>query len=199
MLRRIQKIIASELQRNVKITKKSCMQDYNPVFGLELNIKTLLPKFKEMGINKKTIPKWIKYNYKMFGAYLAGVIDGDGDITIKRPKYPQCRVRITSGKVLSETKKLVEKHLNCKCNIESYVVSTYSLPRAKVKEGIGYKHYFYISPKNVSIFKRYVYRYLQIAHKRATLERFFNILDKKVTRRQFPSLPRSPCLSQEGF
>lgn len=63
------------------------------------SVKSLMQSLQELQISITPVyrpPIWA-INKKFFGAYLAGLIDGDGDIRIKRPKYPQCVIRITSG------------------------------------------------------------------------------------------------------
>jgi hypothetical protein len=173
MVKKIQTIFQEEFNKNIKILnlKDKISGDKMPYFSTEFN--NLLPLFNKLDINKNTVPEWITSNQKLFCAYLAGVIDGDGDVCIKRPKYPQCRIKITSGYRLEYLEKLIERHLNCGCWIEPIVPSGKGLPKLKSKPKIAYRHCFYISPKNILIFKQFVYPHIQILHKRKTLEKFF--------------------------
>lgn len=171
MLNRIRQIFNKRFNRSSKMRIRSHLGE-NPTFLIELNIKNLKEEFHKFKIDKNKIPIWIQNDKVYFCAYLAGVIDGDGDIRIKRPKYPQCQIRITAGERLSKLMELIQRHLNCSCGLETAIVSTYSLPRAKSKFGIGYRHYFYVSPKNIDTIKRLVYPLIQIKHKREKLRIF---------------------------
>tara|TARA_Y100000310_G_scaffold339489_1_gene432309 strand:+ start:1253 stop:1693 length:441 start_codon:yes stop_codon:yes gene_type:complete len=75
-------------------SKKKRSQTYG--FGA----KALIPLFNQLEIefsDPPKPPKWIVDNNEFFGAYLAGVIDGDGSVVVKRQQYPQCLIRICSG------------------------------------------------------------------------------------------------------
>lgn len=58
-------------------------------------------------------PEWCVSSLDLFGAYLAGVIDGDGDIRIRRPAYPQCAIRISSGSYQIDLRDAIERKLKC--------------------------------------------------------------------------------------
>lgn len=175
MVARIQQILKQEFNRNVKIHFKGISEYGTKIFYLQTSINNLLPTFSRIGINKKSIPKWISSDFKMFCVYLAGVIDGDGDVCIKRPKYPQCRIRITSGKILESLKSLVVKHIGCSLWIEKVFIESFiGVPPRRIS-GWGFRHCFYVSSKNIEIIRKFVYPNIQIKHKRQLLERFFKI------------------------
>ncbi len=172
MLKKVNQIFREEFGRTLKIRKKFHKNE-NPTFLIEVDIANLRGAFARLSIDKEKLAPWIKTNQHFFCAYLAGVIDGDGDISIKRPQYPQCRVRITAGEKLPRLMKLIRRHLKCPGNIERAIVSTYTLPRPKIKFGIGYRHCFYLSPKNMKIFKKFVLPHINIMHKRRKLLEFY--------------------------
>lgn len=177
MLEKINDVFHEEFGRTLKIRKK-LHKNENPTFLIEVGIANLRGEFARLKIDKENLAPWIKSNQRFFCAYLAGVIDGDGDISIKRPQYPQCRVRITAGKELSELMQLIRQHLKCACSLERIIVSTHNLPRAKIKFGVGYQHCFYLSWKNMGVFKKFVLPHIQIKHKRRKLLDFYKIREK---------------------
>jgi hypothetical protein len=78
--------------------------------------KNLLHLFKSLDIDFNDPPKppsWIIEEEKYFGAYLAGIIDGDGNVEVKRPQYPQCMIRIYSSCKQEELIKSIKDHLTC--------------------------------------------------------------------------------------
>jgi hypothetical protein len=174
MLKKIRDIFHEEFGRTIKI-RRIHHKNENPTFVIEvdiINLRDLLAKWK---IDKKKLAPWIGNSQRLFCAYLAGVIDGDGDVSIKRPQYPQCQVRITAGEELPELMKLIQRHLRCACGLQVAIVSTYSLPRAKKKFGVAYRHCFYLSKKNLRVFKKFVLPYIQIKHKRQKLLDFYKM------------------------
>jgi len=173
MLKYLQQIFATELDRKLKINLDKVNEYGTKIYSLGTSVNTILPKLKRLNIQKNKIPKTIITNKKHFCAYLAGLIDGDGDICIKRPLYPQCAVRITSEKPLRKLCQLIKYHLACSARIEKVHVNSIIEGRRIV--GAGYKNAFYLSSKNLSAFSRFVYPHIQIKHKRKTLQKFFKI------------------------
>lgn len=117
--------------------------------------------------NNGKIPEDIKNDKSLFGAYLAGLIDGDGYIKIKKDVadrlIPQCVVRIASGRPLEHIKSLIEEHVKCRVHFEFH------------KKSKGVNTNFYISKKSIQFVEEYVYPHLVMPHKLAALERFFNM------------------------
>jgi len=178
MLKKIRDIFHESFGRLIKI-RKILHKNENPTFRIEVDIAKLSEKFAILEIDKKKMASWVENNQRFFCAYLAGVIDGDGDISIKRPQYPQCRVRITAGEELRGLMKLIRRHLKCSCNLERTTISTYSLPRAKKKIGVAYRHCFFMSPKNMKVFKKFILPYIQVKHKKQKLLAFYKIQAKR--------------------
>lgn len=175
MVEKVQKIMKEQFKRNVKILSRGKNEYGNNCFYLQTGINRLLPRFSLLEINKNFLPKTIMHNKKLFCAYLAGLIDGDGTICIKRPKYPQCNIRIASEKNSKYLKILIEKFLNCKCWINKVIVdSLMGKPLRKV-HGSCFNYNFYLSSKNLKDFKDNVYPFIQIKHKKNIIEKFFRM------------------------
>lgn len=113
-------------------------------------------------------PSWIDHE-KFFGPYIAGVIDGDGSIRIKRPEYPQCYVDITSASEPEELRIAIENYLNCFS----------SFRHVKRGDESWYRLQFLVSKKNVEVIEKFVYPHIQIKHKREVLEKYFEIKKNK--------------------
>ncbi len=107
----------------------NCISIYKNMRIVNLSITSLLKVFEENDIvfsDPPKPPRWIKSSRHLFGAYLGGVIDGDGDIRISRKEYPYCAVRITSGRKQEELIKNIKEKFCCKVNYrrlfrESYI------------------------------------------------------------------------------
>lgn len=115
-------------------------------------------------------PEWCKDDIKLFGAYLAGIIDGDGNVHLhlnkrkfKKP-YFQCQIRIFSKFEQIELKKSIESLLKCKTSIQ--LRRSDSFIDGRRVTGSCYVLNFLISSKNFHIFQRAVLPEIAI-HKKA--------------------------------
>jgi hypothetical protein len=147
------------------INKEGFVQ-YQYKFGC----KNLLELFYNLELlpKKELIPpSWISSSKSFFGAYLAGVIDGDGDVRVSRPKYPQCKIRITSSGDLVDIMKLIRFHFNCK------VHSVFCVKKNKLKKRYfisrSWRLEFCISKKNALDFFLYVIPFLRLDYKKKKL------------------------------
>jgi hypothetical protein len=114
-----QKITKDFWGRDVKIHKDNGPK-YDS-FYITLGVSRLLRYFSDMQLDFSDPPKppdWVVNDIRLFGAYLAGIIDGDGSVRVKRPEYPQCLIKIISGKPQDILKVSIENMLNCKCYME---------------------------------------------------------------------------------
>ena len=150
-----------------KINKR---KDRNSYYAGIYTVENKISVIKGIDFNDPPKPPEIsKLNNKIFGAYLAGVIDGDGDVRIKRKNYPQCVIRITSGKSQEELKNSIEMLLNCKVSITR---------RQRFREGKQWKKWyaleFYVSYKNSNFIEKYILPYLLSKHKSGKLKTFLN-------------------------
>ena len=180
MLRYLQNVFDIELGRRLKIVLDEVNEYGTEIYSLGTCVNKLLPTLTSLGIQKNTLPRILASDKRLFCAYLAGLIDGDGDIRIKRPSYPQCVIRITAGRESQELSNLISKHLSCSVGVEK--VSCNTKIEGRSVTGTGYQHYFYLSSKNMLVFTRYVYPYIQIKHKRKQLQRFYKIQKRRTIR-----------------
>jgi len=153
--------ISNELfNKRVSITKNKHGQ-----YVCRVYIRKLLKIFKKINIiftKAPAPPICIKNSNLNFGAYLAGIIDGDGHVKLKRNKdrhIPQCAVIISNGEPQHELAKSIRDNLNCKVQI---------VKRTKKKrKGTWFELTFYISRKtNLLHVKRYVLPFIALPHKR---------------------------------
>ena len=158
MLEKARAVMKKEFGRNLTINEKGDKK----YFYLQTTIKSDIDSFKDFGFlsPKSQTPAWISKDESVFFAYLAGMIDGDGNVCIKRPSYPQCRITITSEFMLPELKSYIERFL--KCRVFYY----------KYKKRNAYNIDFYISSKNAKIARDKLYPNLAIKHKRKILNDF---------------------------
>lgn len=176
MLKECQVILASELNRSLNIRRSK--KGY-------FNMETCINKLPWLIINNYDIPIEIRKNSTLFGAYLAGIIDGDGHVHIKHNrdrKIPQGVIKIASAEPLREIRALIEEHIHCSVNFEF----------TKSQNGQGYKTYFYISYKNINFLENFILPYLKIIHKRKKLTDFIRAYGENEPRRIRTPINRYP-------
>lgn len=135
----------------------------------EIRIKRHLETLKKLDItffDPPKPPEWCLKNPKLFGAYLAGIIDGDGDIKLKRPKSPQGSIRITSGKKQEELTQAIRTILKCGCSCwEETRIKNNKLNKWYVLE-------FYITYKNYKYIKKYLLPEIAMDYKKDKISNF---------------------------
>ncbi|MGV8171782.1 MAG: LAGLIDADG family homing endonuclease [Candidatus Woesearchaeota archaeon] len=115
---------------------------------------------------KEALNNEIRSQIELFGAYLAGLIDGDGHIQIKHNrdrKIPQCRIEIAEDRPMKTVQHLLNKFFGCEAHFE------------KCRTSQCVETCFYVSKKNIKLLILYVYPHLTITHKKETLQEFFEI------------------------
>jgi len=171
MLRRFQ-VLSSELfNRNASIFKRGTRH----VWSYHIGIGKLLPIFEKLDISfgrQPRQPSWCKGEPEFLGAYLAGLIDGDGDVRIKRSRYPQCVIRITSGFRQSELAKAIRETLQCSVAI-TFRKGERVLKGRKI-HGTWYEMEFYVSLKNHEFIEQFVLPHLMLPYKKVKLETFID-------------------------
>ncbi len=115
-------------------------------------------------------PEFITSELKLFGAYLAGVIDGDGDIRIKRKKYPQCIIRITSGSPQVDLANSLREKLKCSVSITKY--HRVSWLKERRIEGSWCSLEFCASKRNLAFIREFLIPHIAVSYKRQKLEKF---------------------------
>lgn len=157
MLKKFQDISNKIL--NCKIAIYECN---NNVFKCTLGAKRLLELFKKLDIeisDPPAPPFWTLNKNDFFGAYLAGLLDGDGSINILE-KTSKGRIRIFSKNRQNELLLAIKKILHCGCNTNLY--------------GGCYHLEFKISSKNYKFLKNFVVSYLEILRKKEKLVNFIH-------------------------
>lgn len=171
MLRRFVNSSQKLFWRKTKIWKMNDRDSYIA----HISVNSILHVFENFSIkfgDPPTPPAWMKTNISFFGPYLAGVIDGDGDIRIRRPKYPQLAIRITSGKHPGVLTDSIRSILNCGVSISRQ--ERYSVLQGRHIHGKCHVLEFVVSHKNIELFKKFVLPHILIPHKKSRIEQFMN-------------------------
>jgi len=97
-------------------------------------------------------------------------LDGDGSIAIKRPRYPQCSIRISSGSKQFELAKFIRMVLKCSVWISSYK------SKKKIGERISDCKWcdleFLVSSKTYRFFKDFALPCIQLGYKKRLIESY---------------------------
>jgi len=132
---------------------------------IHTSVNKLLKRFGKEGIAKTGIPAWVSNYEANFGAYLAGVIDGDGDVRIKRMQSPQYVIRITDDKKNKKLISIIEKFMKCGVSVtKRYGISVFR--DGRIVEGRWHETEFCISRKNVLFIKNCILPHIRIVHKK---------------------------------
>lgn len=171
MAKRFKQILLYYFNRNVNIRKSN----NNGLNVIQTSINQIWSIVQHW--QKGQIPHEIRGDKVLFGAYLGGLIDGDGHIKLKNNTkdrvIPQCVIRISSDRQLDEVSYLVERYLACKVHFEHD------------RRGKGVDTCFYVSKKNVEFIESFISPYIFINHKK---ERLSNYILKK---RAYPDSNRN--------
>ena len=173
-LKLFQKVSSNFLKRKVKIHKVS--RKFQNSFQIRIGVSKLLNIFSQLKIDFSDPPKppnWLINDNALFGAYLSGVIDGDGNIRIKRPKYPQCIIRISSGKPQILLQRYIKKKYGCSCTINKQYRET--VLNKKIIKGTCYNLEFLVSSKNYQFINNFTLPWIQLPRKRKRLEKYIKM------------------------
>ncbi len=148
---------------NVKIYKFRSKRNQ---YSCQFVVNSVIDILKTMNIvykRKDFIPPyWIIENPKFFGSYLAGLIDGDGTVSIKRKKYPQCRIRILSPVRQNKLSNLIGNFMKCSAFVYEHNAGHTTCPCLE----------FYVTPKNSAFIKTFVLPYLNLNYKKTMIKRY---------------------------
>ena len=147
----------------------------------KFGITRLLNLFNELDIIFSDTPQpplWVMKNSTFFGAYLAGIIDGDGDVRIKRPRYPQCAIRINSGSPANHLLSAIKSKLGIGASLSTNHRDTVYQGRRII--GRSHRLEFYVSSKNIDFFERYVLDHLAMGYKRKKIRDYVQV--RKITK-----------------
>lgn len=146
--------------------------------------KNLLELFEKLDIFHKSPvspPEWVLRKDSYFGAYLVGIIDGDGDVRVSRPKYPQLKIRISGSTIPNRLVSEIKRFL--KCGAHSIIRTKTNSLRGRVFESTGSITEFAISKKNIDFIKDFVLPFISLEYKRRKIEDYV-----KVKRRAVPGI-----------
>ena len=166
-----QKICKEFLQRHPSIFHRRPINQWI----CDVGVTRLLSLFDSLDISfddPPSPPKWAENDPNLFGAYLAGVIDGDGNIRIKRPKYPQCAIRITSGKKQTGLSESITKIMNCSVNIIRRHRKMFFKKENRIIEGTWYDMEFLVSSKTIEFVKSFILPHIKLNRKSKKLKSF---------------------------
>jgi hypothetical protein len=165
---KFQRISSEILNRKSKIWK-GC----GHLFYFHIGVAKILNQMKGMDIifgDPPIPPDWCLKSPNTFGAYMAGVIDGDGMVKIIGHRYPQCKIKISSGIEQVELASRIREIYGCWVGI--YKRHHFSKIDERIVEGNWFELEFYVSRKNISSFSNFVLPHLEIKHKRDKLENY---------------------------
>jgi len=172
MLFKFQEICKNVFNRSVKVFK---LEKRN-VWTLNIRVKSLLDAFHKLDIrfNKSfNSPTWCLGNPELFGAYLAGIIDGDGSVTLtKRRKYLYCLMRIYSGNEEKELADHLKKILNCGVSVHKRTKKSYFAKENRIIDGTWYELHFLVSKKNYKFLKEFVLPNISLNYKKEKIKSF---------------------------
>lgn len=140
-----------------------------------MGVNKLLKMFESLGLefrDPQRPPSWISRSDNLFGAYLAGIIDGDGNVRIKRPKYPQCVIRITSGHEQTELSNSISKTMKCGVSITKRHRVAFYKSENRLIDGTWYDLEFLVSSKNMSFMKSFVLPYVLLESKHRKIKNY---------------------------
>lgn len=147
----------------------------NKMFIFSINCKEFVNVFAYLDIDFKKVdpPNWILSKANLFGPYLAGVIDGDGNTRITISRYPQCYIRIISGEKLKKLTTNIKKILNCGVHISKR--STINTIAGYSFASNSYVTEFKVSSKNIDFFKEHIIENIQIPYKREAIMNYIKL------------------------
>lgn len=186
-LETISEILIKEFQKGLKIFGRnvSILKTKRNTYKCKISAKSIENVLSSMNITLREQQykptNFICKNERLFGAYLAGVIDGDGDIRIKRKMtYPQCAIRITSGSIQPKLRNLIAQNMRCS------VAERHRIVFRNNKKMQWYELEFLISPKNMVFIKNYVLPNIKLPYKKGRIQDFIESRDGSLAGRTRP-------------
>ena len=168
-------VIISKKLFQIKGSIYSTIRHGREEYQFGIGCKKYLGFFKELGFifDKFILPPVFINNSVFIGAYLAGILDVDGDIRITRPDYPQCFIKISSGQIPLELTNLIKQTLNC--GVHHIKNSQISYIDKRKFFGTTIRTEFNISPKNFDFFEKNIIPFIEIKYKRKKLKKYIEM------------------------
>jgi len=160
MAEKFRNVLMNKLSIHTNIRKKTC----DNAFMLQTSINRTAHILREW--KKEELNNEINSKIELFGAYLAGLIDGDGHIQIKHNtdrRIPQMRIEIAEDRPMKVLQHLLYKFFNCKTHF------------TKCRTSNCIETCFYVSKKNIKLLELYVYPYIMILHKKERFQKFLEM------------------------
>jgi hypothetical protein len=161
MALKFQRILSTHFNRTVNLRKVPNKEAY----VIQTSINRLWYLFKNW--KDQNIPREIKDSYRLFGVYLAGLIDGDGFVQIKNNTQdriiPQCVIKIGSDRPLKVVRTLIKNYFGCKPHFEY------------AKKSNTVETCFYISKKNFDLVETFVLPHIVMPYKAERINKFLKM------------------------
>ncbi len=170
MLKKFTELSKSLLKRSSTIWKSK-----RGSLSTHIRVTSLVKTFQGLDIHFRdppTPPIWVMEESKYFGPYLAGLIDGDGSVTIRRPQYPQCFVRIWSGSPQVKLSKIIRERLRCGASVTKQSKKSYL--EGRLIKGTVYALEFLVSSRTWKFFQDFILPYVQLDYKKETIETYIS-------------------------
>ncbi len=171
MLQKVVELSAKIFKRYGKAYKR----DKEDQWDYYIQVKQLSQVFEKLDIkfgDPPIPPEWVLYKPKFFGAYLAGVIDGDGSVRVSKRKSPQCFIKITSGSRQVELSESIKQILKCGVYQKGFYQKKFIKSWGRTVEGTWYISEFCVSSKTAKFIADFVIPHLQLIYKKERLEDF---------------------------
>ncbi len=171
MLLKFKELSTTILKREAKIWKRS-KKEY---WQVRIGVGKFLEAFKKLDIKFKDPPippSWSLQTPEFFGAYLAGLIDGDGTVYVRNSKYPQCAIRIASSLPQTRLCESIRKILTCGASIDRKESKSFLGDRPI--EGTCYILEFFVSPKTCKFVEEFILPHLQLAYKKVRVKTYID-------------------------
>jgi len=161
MIKKFEVIFNETFERNVHVYDNQRWNRYE--FGTSINrLRSFFKPLENGGIYPI-----MRFNPKLFGAYLAGIIDGDGHVQKKNNKdrkIPQMRIEICGPNPLLEIKEGIEHLTRSKVNF------------IKNKGENSYDTYFYVTGRNRYFLENFVIPHLALDYKKENLQKYLDLI-----------------------
>lgn len=170
MLKKIQELTPKLIERQSHIWKDKKEDTFYWHVGVKEFLKSRVFEIFDISFDDPPKPPfWCLQEDRLFGAYLAGLLDGDGCIFIVKRRDDgrfDCRAQITSGDMQMELRDAIESILGC--SVRMWKCHPISWEK-------GYHLDFLVSSKTIEFIQKYVLPWIQISRKRQVIEKFMEI------------------------
>ena len=171
-------ILIKEFQKGLNLLNRfpKYFKTKRGFFSCKAGVGSILFQIKTLRLfsakAKFRAPNFVLKDKAFFGAYLGGIIDGDGDIRTKNKKYPQCVIRITSGFKQEILMKLIKEFLICSVTDTKREGKRYLKKENRIINGSWHELEFSISSKNFYFISSFVVPNIKLPYKKEKISNF---------------------------